>query len=67
MFPVCMVDDALKLMQDNFIVSECGWNSCCHFLIGKCKLRFLLIFMRKNCDKKASPLIKVCTSVSSDL
>lgn len=49
----CAIDDDLKLMQDYFIVSECGWNCCCHFLIEKRKLRFLLIFMHEYCDEKA--------------
>jgi hypothetical protein len=63
MFSRYAIDDDLKLMQDYFIVSECGWNSCCHFLIEKCKFRYLLSFMHEYllicmheyCEEKAFP------------
>jgi len=35
MFSRCAIDGGLKLMQGYFIVSEWGWNSCCHFFNRK--------------------------------
>jgi len=55
MFSRCAIDDDLKLMQDYFIVSECGWNFLLPFLIEKRKLRFLLFFVHEYCDENAFP------------